>query len=386
MRRPFLGLGRADREDEHPAGRDRGQGPAEDPPLHVDQRRQVSLAASVAQLRVAAQGAQARAGRIHEHEVLRGRSHGERVLRVRGDAAHAQTEPLGLGLHALELLPRHVQGHDVSALLGEVAALAPGGGADIQRRAPRRGRDQEPHELRGLVLHLEVALGEAGETRDRTRVREGPRRWGRSDPARPPHRGGRPASSRSARRGPCAGGSCAGAARRAGCWPGTAHGPPRTRRRSPSAARARADGTPRPRGGRGGPRAAAPLGRAPGAAAPRCTAPRRARGRAPCRARRSRPPPRGRARGRDRAAGTPRAAGAAAGWPRSCRRSARPRARGPPRARACAAACRGRARSPARRRAARAAPRQAPPRASRWQTRRRARRASTPRRLSPGLG
>ena len=130
--------------------------------LRRRQRRQVLLAAPPLDIRVAAHGAQPRAGRIHQHTVEAGskgsgpsrptcttRAAVRAKLRQRvAQQAHAPRPHVARDEHAGVV---HVRGHR--------RRLAAGCRAQVQDALPRPGADDQRHELRRLVLDDEASVG-----------------------------------------------------------------------------------------------------------------------------------------------------------------------------------------------------------------------------------
>ena len=122
----------------------------------------VLLVAAVAQLGVAAERAEAAARRVDEHGVEVAEGLGQRLRRVAGLEAHAlaHAQAAGLGFDFAQLVAVEVDGEDVVGLR-EVTGLAAGRGAGVHHAGGGGHLREDADQLRGLVLHLPQALGEA---------------------------------------------------------------------------------------------------------------------------------------------------------------------------------------------------------------------------------
>jgi hypothetical protein len=110
---------------------------------------------------MAPERAEAGARRVEQHRVHRPDGFGERLGRVVREHLDAviEPEPARLGADLLQLRRIEVDGeHRVR--LGLVTRLASRCRAGVQHPRSLGNGGVEAHQLRGLVLHLEAALGE----------------------------------------------------------------------------------------------------------------------------------------------------------------------------------------------------------------------------------
>ncbi len=169
--RPLLRGRRADRVDETAARADRARGDVENGPLARRQRCDVLGAAPPEDIGVAPDHAETGAGRVDQHGVVRPREgtfeRPRGVVRRHRDPV-ADTEARHGLSHARKARGIEVERHDVSLRadeVGEVTGLAARRRAEVEDPGAVRGIDDPRHELRGLVLHGEGPLGEAGQGR-----------------------------------------------------------------------------------------------------------------------------------------------------------------------------------------------------------------------------